>query len=80
MYRAAIGTTVRFASMRDEGQKFHDSRTPEGKHEISPSREEHLEYAPSRSSTSSKFIFLGKGDGERLCVKLDADAEDTSWL
>jgi len=46
--------------MRDEGQKFHDSRTPEEKYEISLSREKCLEYKPSRSSTSSKFIFWEK--------------------
>src|ERR1700730_2085810 len=56
--------------MRDEGQKFHDSRTPEETYETSLSREESVEYAPSRSSTSSKFIFFGKRRrGKTSCRK-----------
>jgi hypothetical protein len=29
VYKAEIGTTVLVASMRDDGQTFHDNRTPE---------------------------------------------------
>jgi hypothetical protein len=47
-----MGTTVRVASMRDDGQTFHESRTPTKGEQ---SYEEGLSSVPSRSSTSSKF-------------------------
>ena len=45
-----MGTTVLVASMRDDGQTFHDSRTPESSGEVSVKMREVLTYhlAPRR--------------------------------
>lgn len=56
VYKADIGTTVRVASTRDEGQTFHDRRMPRERRQRI--RRIKISCSPSRSSTSSKFMIL----------------------
>lgn len=54
-----MGTTVRVASIRDDGHTFHDSLTPINVHDERSRRRRRwarVECLPSRSSTSSKFM------------------------
>lgn len=55
-----MGTTVRVASMRDDGQTFHDNRTPARRLHTSKTYNT-AKCSPSRSSTSSKLSIVLDG-------------------
>lgn len=58
VYKAEIGTTVLVASIRDDGQTFHDNLTPIDAVLAVISSKPRAVCVPSRSSTSSKFSIV----------------------
>lgn len=66
VYSAEIGTTVLVASIRDDGQTFHDNRTPvqDVVDEFRTKFDDENAFLPSRSSTSSKFNIMVRGSPE----------------
>ena len=87
VYRADIGTTVRVASILEDGQTFHDSRTPVHQEKIGSTKITHAIWLQKRTIAvldifkvehdSVRAVFAC-GNGEPTCLSETGDKQDTT--